>query len=135
MDMDRQILLPLFLFSALAGLAYGAQLNHTSYTEPEANVIVANAANYVNAVNDSGYLIFYPNLTQAYSYLNTSYNLLKASPSGAVFYATLARSSAEAQYNAISYYRNVSLVVMVAITAIIAGFLYLFMRPMNIKKR
>ena len=133
--MNRYLLLPFFLFSLASGLAHASQLSHSNYTQAQANAIIRNATNYINEVNDSGYLVFYPNLTQAYSYLNKSYALYPSSPSGAVYYATLASASAQGQYGRISYYRSASLITVLVLTVVVAALLYLFMRPVKLKKR
>ena len=68
-------------------------------------------------MNQSGYLIFYPNLTQAYGYLDRAEAVRNASPASAVLYAEEAQSSAAAQYGAIGGYRNLSFAIIAVLAA------------------
>ena len=95
----------------------------------EANSIINNATAYVNTVNQSGYLIFYPNLTKAYSYLNKSEQVYKSDPNAAVRDANLAMDSAKSQYERISAYRSTSFIVMAIATVVSFVLVYVTMKP------
>jgi hypothetical protein len=88
----------LLAISLMAAGAYAQQLGAANYTVSYANATVASASAYVESVNQSGYLIFYPNLTQAYAYLNKANAAYNTSPDAAVIYAQEARASAAVQY-------------------------------------
>ena len=113
----------------------GASINSTSYNYTSANQMVNNATNYVNTLNMSGYLVFYPNLTQAYSYLNKSYLVLNSSPNSAVQYANLASSSAYFAYLRTESYRQISLAAVVIFTLAIAVLLRFQMTPVKRQAR
>ncbi len=111
----------------------GAQSQITNPTVAYANQTVSNAAYYISQVNESGYLIFYPNLTQSYSYLAKAQSLYNSSPAAAVIYANKATSEAVAQYARISSYKSESIVVMAAFTIFFALLLGRVMRPVGKK--
>ena len=83
---------------------------------------------YVNSVNDSSYLIFYPNLTAAYHYMSLASN----APDQGSAYALLneARSSAMAQQIKINGYKEASAYVLAASTIGLVALLALLMRRM-----
>jgi len=113
-------------------LAFAAQAQGTQhYTVAQANETLSNATAYVNIVNESGYLVFWPNLTQAYSYLNKSRTSLNGSPDSAVMYAGLAAGSAKASYERIGAYREDATLAALAFTVVMAVMLYRFMKPVK----
>ncbi len=114
-----------FFMLELVPFAYSGAGN---YAQSSANSTLANATYFVEQVNESAYLIFYPNLTQAYYYLNKSSAALNSSPDTSVAYANLAVSSAKSQYALIGKYRTVSAAVMALITAFFAMMLFLVMK-------
>ncbi len=116
---------------AMPILASASQFNSSNYTVAEANATISQAESYINAVNQSGYLIFSPNLTQANSYLNTSLAVYKESPASAVLYAQLADRSAEQAYLQISRYKSESFVATLIFTAVVAFILYGYGKPIK----
>ncbi len=124
----------IFLSFILFYSVYSASAASASYTMTAANQSIRNATAYLQTVNESGYLIFYPsNLSVAYSYLNkseTAYS--RKSPALAVGYSDKAIFFARSAYLQISYYRNVSIVVMLIFTAIVGLLLYKLMEPVKI---
>jgi hypothetical protein len=100
---------------------------------------INSTASFINSVNQSGYLVFYPNLTQAYHDLN----LAKAqsnstNTSGTFFLLAQARQSAQAQLNAMNRYKTDYLYVLVASALALFALLYVLMSPRknkNISKR
>ena len=128
----------LFLLPALtlaASVSYSSAFEAQSYTSNQANATIANATAYVNQINESGYLIFYPNLAGAYKDLALANQFLNRSPGVAVDYALKAQESARAQYWQISSYRQEALEAMIVITAITIASLYVFMKPVKGRKR
>ncbi|MDE1874354.1 MAG: hypothetical protein KGI04_04550 [Candidatus Micrarchaeota archaeon] len=120
----------LFLAMAVAG----AQTQINNPTIAYANETVSNAAYYLSQVNESGYLIFYPNLTQAYSDLFKAESTYNTSPSSAVVFANKAVDEANTEYQRISTYRSESAVVMVAFTIFFVLLLGRVARPVKKSK-
>ncbi len=89
------------------------------------------ATAYVNAINGSGYLIFYPNLTQAYGYLNKSQSALNASPNASEYYAGLAMNSAKVEYDRIESYKYYSALVLLVSTLMLGALIYLYLLPIK----
>jgi hypothetical protein len=116
-----RLTLPIALL-AIALVAAGAsaqqQLGAANYTVGYANATVASASAYVESVNQSGYLIFYPRLTQAYAYLDNASAIYNKSPDAAVLYAQEARASAQAQYGNMGEYRETAFAVMGVLTVV-----------------
>jgi gamma-glutamylcysteine synthetase len=104
----------------VAGAAQVATAN-ASY----ANRTLQQAETVLAQVNESGYLVFYPNLTKAYADLSKAQQLYNTSPQGSLFYSQRAISEAEAQYQSMSSYRLYSALVMGAATLV---FIFLLLR-------
>ncbi len=100
-----------------------------STTQQYANQTLTSAINFVNLVNESGYVVFYPNLTQAYSDLANAERLYNASPSSSVFYANKAVDEANTQYQIIGRYRETAVISMLALTLISGLALYRLSQP------
>ncbi|MEM3839271.1 MAG: hypothetical protein QXF01_01690 [Candidatus Micrarchaeaceae archaeon] len=109
------------------------QTNTVNYSGSNASAAFDHALNYVNYVNKSAYLIFSPNLSAAYEYLNKSNELSSSSPSEAIEYANKAIQSASEQYRTINSYRAYSFAAVLAFTAAVAAALYFFMKPVKKK--
>ena len=124
----------IFLSFILFYSVYSASAATAPYTMMAANQSIKNATAYLQTVNESGYLIFYPsNLSAAYSYLNRSETAYyHKSPELAVEYSDKAILLARSSYQQISYYRNISIVVMLIFTAIVGLLLYRLMKPVKI---
>jgi hypothetical protein len=110
-----------------------AQVIGVNTSREFANRTINNALSVIDAVNQSGYLIFYPNLTQAYAYLNRSMTVLNASPEASVVLANKASNEAMSQYEQIGAYRQQSLVVMLALTVVLAVLLSRLLRPVAVR--
>ncbi len=104
-----------------------------------ANQSIKNATAYLQTVNESGYIVFYPsNLSAAYAYLNKSKTAYSHnSPALTVEYSDKAIATAKSAYLQINYYRTASIVVMLIFTAVIGLILYRLMKPVKttLKKR
>ncbi len=105
---------------------YAASIRAQSYTKSQANLTISNVTEYIAMVNESSYLIFSPNLAQAYSYIGKAQNALNDSPDLAVRYAQLANISAGSAYDAIGQYKNYSLLAMLVFTGVMALLLYVY---------
>ena len=117
--------------SLLPAVVNASLFSQANYTSGSANLTINQTAQYISAINQSGYLVFYPNLTQAYSYLNRSIGLERTAPSSAVMYANMARDSAASEYARISTYKQDSLIVLIVYTAITALILRMYMKPIG----
>jgi hypothetical protein len=118
--MGRLLLAFVLSLSFVAAPAW-AQSSFNSTTASYANETISNAAYYIEAVNESSYLVFYPNLTQAYADLFKAESLYNTSPATAVIYANKAVKEASGEYARISGYRNESAIAMAAITIVLAA--------------
>ncbi|MDE1768586.1 MAG: hypothetical protein KGH62_04400, partial [Candidatus Micrarchaeota archaeon] len=72
--------LVIIILAFFAGLASAQQVSNSNYTVQQANATISQVTQYVNTVNESGYLIFEPNLTVAYRDLNKAISLYNTSP-------------------------------------------------------
>lgn len=125
------IITALLCLSLTAIAVHAAEVHAPYYTVEEANAIISNATLYVNGINQSSYLIFYPNLTASYAYLSKARLIYKDSPSSAIFYANKATYSAYSAYTAIGYYRYISAALSALFAAVFAGLLYKLMKPVR----
>lgn len=110
-------------------------ISSASYNVSSASAIINSSAAYVNTVNQSAYLVFYPNLAKPYAYLNEAKLVYKSSPSTAVEYANLASLSAQQEYERISSYKSVSLLAALILTILFFAWTYFIMKPSNKKRR
>ncbi|MDE1825837.1 MAG: hypothetical protein KGH61_04750 [Candidatus Micrarchaeota archaeon] len=124
------ILLLLFPAILLAG-SQPASVAGTNYTSAYASSVINQTQAYLDTVNQSAYLIFYPDLSKAYSYLGQAREIYQSSPSGAIENAYLARSYATEQYQSISAYRSASLPVVIILALLSLAWLYYVMKPIK----
>jgi hypothetical protein len=125
------ILLDLAWLNGQSGIAYFSN-SSSSFNATYTNATITKAEGYVNLINQSSYIIFRPNLTAAYHYLNLSieaYN--KSDGTLSIRYASLAQQSAESAYSQISAYKYDSAAAMVAFTLFIGVILYIHMKPIR----
>jgi hypothetical protein len=111
-----------------AGASAQQQLGAANYSSKYANATLADATAYVQSVNESGYLIFYPNMTQADAYLAKAAATYNTSPSASVIYSEEAQAAAREQYGSISRYRETSFAVMAILSAFSAVVVAVSMR-------
>lgn len=97
------------------------------------NQSINSTGNYIESVNQSGYLVFYPNLTQSYKYFYEAKNVSKTNPILAMQLLSQASQSATNQLNILNQKRQGSLYVMLVLTAIVAAILYVVMKPKKYK--
>jgi uncharacterized BrkB/YihY/UPF0761 family membrane protein len=110
-------------------------LSIQNYTPEQANSIINSAFAYVNAINESGYILFYPSLDKAYAYLNNATKLCNSSPSIAIEYALKAKQIAANEESRLESYRLVSFIIMLAFTIAMLFILYTYMKPVKQKGR
>ena len=108
-----------------------AMVQQPSYTPGQARQIINETANYINLVNESSYLIFYPSLSEAYAYMNNATKFCNTSPDLAVSYALKARQIALQEEDKLNSYRLISLIFMLIFTIIMFFLLYFYMKPVR----
>ncbi|MDE1870386.1 MAG: hypothetical protein KGH71_05410 [Candidatus Micrarchaeota archaeon] len=131
--MSYKFVIPLLLLFSIVSLAsaQGSTISATNYSAAYANQTITQTLSYVNQVNQSAYLIFYPDLSKAYSYIGQAQKVYLSSPSSAVSYANQAYLIAQSQYLQIGTYRLASLAVMLILTAAFLTWIYFLMKPMK----
>lgn len=96
------------------------------------NTTIANRLNYtleyVDMVNSSAYLIFYPNLAKAYSYIDEANTIADSDPARAAFLLNTSIEYSRAQLQRLNGLRYYSLIVMIIITALLGFGMYRMMR-------
>ena len=130
----RSILLVLFASVLLLLPSVTAATSQASAAATASSVYNA-ALSYISYVNQSSYLLFYPNLTTAYLDLNKSSGLLTSDPSNAIVYANAARQSAAQQYSRMAYYKCYSGIAVLAFTLVVAAMIYFYMQPVKRGRR
>jgi hypothetical protein len=129
-----KFVLLLSVIMSLPTAMHASQISSSNYTVAQANATIASAYAYINSVNESGYLIFEPNLTSAYQYLNSASELMNSSPQAAITNAQKASALAKYQYESISAYRRQSLVVVTAFSIVMLFALYKVMQPTKTRR-
>jgi hypothetical protein len=121
----------------LLGMALLAMLlffNKVSAQQPVINstnitMLINSTQSFINQVNKSGYLVFYPNLAQSYKYLDMAKNVYQSNQTDAYYLLAEARSSAQMQLQSINKYRQISLYAMVILAIVSSVLLYIYMKP------
>ncbi len=88
---------------------------------------------YVNLVNKSSYIVFYPNLKGAYVNLSKAKNLSKENPAEAYSLLENSYHSASVQLKKISKYRLPTLIILIVLTILSSLYLYHLMEPVKLK--
>lgn len=123
----RYVLVGMAIIAMLVFYIFLARAQTPTISGGNLGQAINTTAAFITRVNQSGYLIFYPNLTGAYHYLD----LAKMQPANntAQAYNLLAqaRSSAQSQLNSIDAYKKYSLYATVASAAVLGTLLYVLM--------
>jgi hypothetical protein len=118
------ILVMLFYYMRFSS-AQAATLQNSNLTNA-----INSTASFINRVNQSSYLVFYPDLKPAYSYLDRAkIDANNGNYSDAYLLLANARASAQAQLDRINSYRSVSFYALTAIAIALAVLLYALMLP------
>ncbi len=128
---SKHIMLGMAIFAMLIFYSYLAHAQVPTINVSTINQSINSTAAYINMVNQSGYLIFYPNLTQAYSYLNQARNQSQMNQPYAYDLLAKARSSAQLQQESIDKYKSESLYILIIFAFLLAILMYVLMRPMK----
>jgi predicted PurR-regulated permease PerM len=118
----------LLLFSIFSGSVVAAAGQQPQGGNSSINSTINATASYIQQVNQSAYLIFYPNLAQAYGYLQKAENISKTNTTGAYSLLSKARASAAQQESNLDSEKQDSLIVMVLLTIITTLLLYQVMK-------
>ncbi len=127
--MQRKLLLS-FIFSFLIFsfiFSNTTSITTQSYNKTQAQKIINQSISYINTVNQSGYLIFNPNLSQAYAYLNRAEQTVNSSPDTSVSYAYNAKYSAYSALQNIRKYSEYAFASVFIITVFFGILLYVLM--------
>ncbi len=133
--MARHLFFLLLIFLAVQPLAFAARLGPAINSISGANTLLSNATAYVSTINQSGYLIFTPNLVKSYSYLSKAGRYLNSSPQSSMLYSNLAIESARESYGNIIAYRNYAFLGCMVFTIIMGLLLLRFMKPVKREKK
>ncbi len=119
-----------------AALLFATLLSSRAYSNASANMTAAinSTSQYIESVNESAYLVFYPNLANAYNVLNASVNASRTNTTKAYALLHLARASAAAAQHQIDQYYSVSLYTLAISSVILAAMLYRLMRKPRSKR-
>lgn len=122
--------------AALLALACLSQLGFASSVgTSNIGAAINSTAQYIKSVNESAYLVFYPNLAQAYNALGQAENVSRDNSTAAYALLATARSDAQSELQRISQYKQDSLYVMLAVAAFLAAMLAWLMRRPTTKKK
>ncbi len=107
------------------------------FQENQSNIPIAinMTSSYVNSINQSSYLVFYPNLTASYKYLNEARTEFAANQTYAYSLLSKARQSATEQQTSLLRYQSLSLYILAASSILLAIILYIYMKPHQYKGR
>jgi hypothetical protein len=120
----------LLLFSTFVSYSY-AEIPSNAFQNMSIAAAINYTRNFVDGVNASAYLVFYPNMGGAYNYLYKAENVSKSDPSYAYSLLCKAIDSASYQEEHINNYRLISLVALVALAAALALSLYRLVAPLK----
>jgi hypothetical protein len=90
---------------------------------------------YLKMVNQSSYVLFYPNMKYSAILIQKAKNASLKNPSMAYYLLSEARVNATEQLNAINKYEDISFMAMVALAIITGLFLMSIMKKYNLKTR
>ncbi len=124
------IVLGLALLSSTV-LSSGAYLNGATNITAAIN----STRQYLDRINESAYLVFYPNLNYAYNALNESMNVSHTNVTKAFALLQLATASAANAQNRLYQYSTMSFYVLAIVSVALAIMLYSLMKKSNKKRR
>ena len=122
-------ILPLILFFNANSITH---IQNNSISNTSLSSQINSTLSYINQVNQSSYLIFYPNLSSAYNEINMARNSSNSITINHLLES--AKSSAEQQNNMLNNYRYISFIVMLILVIFSSILLYKLTLPFNSKK-
>jgi hypothetical protein len=117
---------------AFALLYSGAPANVPANVPANLTLAINSTRQYVESVNESSYLLFYPNLTYAYNALGTAVNVSRTNATEAYELLKVANTSAADAQRSIYRYALDSLYALAVISVALAALLF---RLMQSKKK
>ncbi|MDE1804392.1 MAG: hypothetical protein KGH59_01250 [Candidatus Micrarchaeota archaeon] len=127
-------LLAIVLILLTAQISGAQSVSSANYSVAYASQTINTTLAYIDNVNQSGYLIFYPHLSAAYNYIGEAQKAYRSSPNTAVEYAALAMRSAQEEYSRISSFRAASFAVMSFFTIVSFALMYAVMRRVSVSR-
>jgi hypothetical protein len=121
------------LAALLALLFYGTAVGAQSSNNSNISAAINSTSSYIQ-VNQSSYLIFYPNLTAAYNYLGMAKNESQLNQDYALSLLSKADQSAKTQQGLILRYQDASAYALAVLAVFLTAVLYVFMRPSKKRK-
>ncbi len=118
------LLLPVFSAAAFAGAPNSTSAYSNAAALQSFNASFNSTLGYLTMVNQSSYLVFYPNLNKAYNLTYTAKKIYKEDPQLAYMDLSEAKTLAAGQLAYINRYQNVSFIALAVITVITAYLLY-----------
>ena len=131
----RYIVIGMAIFAMLIFYSISAHAQNSSVANSNLTSAINSTEQFIEKVNQSGYLIFYPNLTKAYSDLNVAKNQATVNPAFSYQLLAEAKNSAQSQENSIYQYKTDSLYVLMVITISLIIVLYVLMKPIKVAKK
>ncbi|MCL4383710.1 MAG: hypothetical protein M1168_03250 [Candidatus Marsarchaeota archaeon] len=111
-------------------------LTNTSINKINLKLLINQTSQYVKNINQSSYLVFYPNLSRAYSYLNKTENQNASNNiSKTITLLNTARLSAFNQEQKIYSYREFSFKFIIILTGFVAIIIYFLISQSNSKNK
>lgn len=133
----RYLVLPFILFMLFAYQANASSANSTIAINQSMNF--SHALNltlgYLKLVNQSSYVVFYPNMKYSAILVQKAKNASLKNPSIAYSLLSEARANATEQLNAVNQYEDISFITMVMLAIITGLFLMSIMKKYNLKSR
>ncbi len=118
----------IFRFAAIFAI-FLLLLPFAEATNSSVNPIISNAEQAISIANMSAYLIFAPNLTSSYSYLNEA--IISNNSSKASFLAMQAINSAISEVHKVDSYRATSIVIIGLFAIALFALLYVYSKPIK----
>lgn len=134
------LVLPFILFMLFTLFAVQANASSTNLTIAiNQSMNFSHALNstlrYLKLINQSSYVVFYPNMKYSAIFIQKAKNASVENPSMAYSFLSKARINATEQLAAVNKYKNISFVIM-AVLALLTGLLLLsIMKKYNLKAR
>lgn len=123
----------ILVFASLAALLCAspcaARAPQVAYQAATMNQEINSTQSYLQMVNESSYLLFSPNMTNAYIYLDRAINISTSNPQAAQLLLTQARASAKAQYDSINSWRYTTIEILAVLTLAALALLVYVMKP------
>jgi hypothetical protein len=124
----RYVMLGMAILAMLLFYSISIHTQSASISGANINSSISSTAAFINKVNQSGYLIFYPNLTAAYNYLQLAKeNSQSGNITSSYILLAKAQQSAQLQLDSMDQYKSDSLYILIVSSILLAIILYMLM--------